>query len=131
MAILEQAQRVRDTVSTIKPLTNDIVNVENSQGQGQGPGQGQGQGQGQGPDQGQGQGPSKGQEPKKNPNRCFHGDCKKKLLLSDQPCTCNERYCSSHRMPEDHNCTFDFKAAGKRLLEKQNPKVDGVKLARV
>jgi len=118
MAILEKAQSLRDTVSTIKPLTNDIVNAEKSQEQ-------------ELEKEQDGKEPSKEQEPKKNPNRCFHQDCKKKLLLSDQSCKCNQRFCSNHRMPEEHNCTFDFKAAGKRQLEKLNPKIEGVKLARV
>jgi len=64
-------------------------------------------------------------------NRCFHGDCKKKLLLSDPVCKCNERFCSSHRMPELHVCSFDYKAAGKTQLEKANPKVDGFKMEKL
>jgi len=70
-------------------------------------------------------------KPSKPTNRCFHSDCKKKLLLSDPTCKCKERYCMSHRMPEDHGCSFDYKAAGKALLEKSNPKVDSVKFDRI
>ena len=31
-------------------------------------------------------------------------------------------------MPEDHACGFDFHAAAKQQLEKQNPKVVGPKM---
>jgi hypothetical protein len=54
-------------------------------------------------------------------NRCSHSDCKKKLLLSDPACKCNVRFCMPHRMPESHNCTYDFKAEGRVKLEKDNP----------
>lgn len=39
---------------------------------------------------------------------CFLG-CKKKLKLSDTPCRCELRFCKLHRLPEKHECTFDFK----------------------
>jgi predicted nucleic acid binding AN1-type Zn finger protein len=71
------------------------------------------------------------EQPSKPANRCFHSDCKKKLLLSDPTCKCKERYCMSHRMPEDHACSFDYKAAGKSLLEQSNPKVIGQKFDRI
>jgi predicted nucleic acid binding AN1-type Zn finger protein len=70
-------------------------------------------------------------EPAKPANRCFHSDCKKKLLLSDPTCKCKERYCMAHRMPEDHACSFDYKAAGKALLTAANPKVDGQKFQKI
>ena len=39
---------------------------------------------------------------------CFIG-CKKKLKLSDTPCRCELRFCKLHRLPENHQCTFNFK----------------------
>ena len=71
------------------------------------------------------------EQPSKPTDRCFHSDCKKKLLLSDPTCKCKERYCMTHRMPEDHACSFDYKAAGKSLLEQSNPKVIGQKFDRI
>jgi len=71
------------------------------------------------------------EQPSKPTNRCFHSDCKKKLLLSDPTCKCKERYCMAHRMPEDHACSFDYKAAGKSQLELSNPKVIGQKFDRI
>ena len=69
------------------------------------------------------------EQPKKN--RCFHSDCKKKLSLCDITCKCKERFCSQHRLPEDHACTYDFKKAGKTELENSMPKVDGNKLDKI
>jgi hypothetical protein len=34
-------------------------------------------------------------------------------------------------MPESHACTYDFKAAGKKLLETNLLKVDGSKIERI
>jgi hypothetical protein len=64
-------------------------------------------------------------------NRCSHADCKRKLLLSDPTCRCVARFCPAHRMPEDHSCSFDYKAAGKTLLTANLVKVDGSKLERI
>ena len=38
-------------------------------------------------------------------------------------CKCKQKLCKLHVQPEDHPCTFDYKFEGRRLLEKQNPKV--------
>ena len=70
-------------------------------------------------------------KPSKPSNRCFYADCKKKLLLSDHTCKCNERYCMTHRMPEEHACSFDYKAAVRALLTSANPKVAGQKFEKV
>jgi len=40
-------------------------------------------------------------------------------------------YCSTHRYPEEHRCTFDFKAAGRELLSKAKPIVKADKLERI
>jgi hypothetical protein len=55
--------------------------------------------------------------PKKPQTRC--GACKHKLALSDMECKCGIRHCCKHRMPEDHACTFDFKAHDRAVLGKQ------------
>ena len=48
-------------------------------------------------------------EEKAKPNRCCFNGCKKKLALTDFACKCGKIHCSAHRIPEIHNCTFDFK----------------------
>ncbi len=56
--------------------------------------------------------------PMKEQKRC--GCCKKKLALSDFTCDkCQTRFCMTHRLPEEHACSHDFKAAGKNQLTKQ------------
>ena len=64
-------------------------------------------------------------------NRCSHNECKKKLLLSDIQCKCNERFCITHRMPESHNCSFDYKAVWQSQLTTALPKVIGSKLEKI
>jgi predicted nucleic acid binding AN1-type Zn finger protein len=64
-----------------------------------------------------------------NTKRC--GCCSKKLMLSHLGCAkCGTRYCDSHRLPELHACSHDFKKEGQALLAKQNPRVVGDKLER-
>lgn len=56
---------------------------------------------------------------KKEQRRCGCEGCKAKLLLTDFACKCTVRFCQSHRLPEDHRCTFDHRAAGKAVLKEQ------------
>jgi predicted nucleic acid binding AN1-type Zn finger protein len=55
----------------------------------------------------------------KEQKRCGCSGCKAKLLLTDFACKCSTRFCQSHRLPEDHACSFDHKGAGKALLKEQ------------
>ena len=41
--------------------------------------------------------------------RCNFEGCKKKLKLTDMQCVCCKNFCINHRLPEYHDCTFDFK----------------------
>lgn len=49
------------------------------------------------------------------PKRCVHAECKKKVTL-DVPCRCSKTFCSEHRLPETHDCSFDYKTEGKKTL---------------
>lgn len=60
--------------------------------------------------------------------RCECEGCNIKLLLTDMPCKCTKRFCGRHRVPEDHKCSFDYKAAGKVLLTSNLVKVEAKKL---
>lgn len=53
------------------------------------------------------------------PKKCCLEVCKKKLFLSDFPCKCSKIFCSAHRAPEVHECTFDFKKLGNEELAKR------------
>lgn len=35
--------------------------------------------------------------------------CSKKLGLTGLECKCGMMFCTAHRMPDSHNCTYDFK----------------------
>ena len=69
--------------------------------------------------------------PVKQSKFCGCEGCKKKLALTDFSCKCGIRFCVAHRLPEEHKCTFDFRAAGQTQLKADLVKVDGKKLDRV
>ena len=56
------------------------------------------------------------------------GKCRKKLTLMDMECRCGKKFCALHRLPEEHNCTFDYKTEGKKLLKQKNPVVESIKV---
>jgi len=68
---------------------------------------------------------------KKEQRRCGCVGCKAKLLLTDFACKCSTRFCQSHRLPEDHACTFDHKGAGKTILKEQLVRAVNDKMERV
>ena len=45
----------------------------------------------------------------KNTNCCAFENCNRKLKLTDLGCKCEKRFCKIHRLPEDHNCVYDYK----------------------
>lgn len=48
--------------------------------------------------------------PEKRPKRCQMVNCRKRLMLSDMVCRCNKYFCSLHRLPEQHECNYNYKA---------------------
>jgi AN1-type zinc finger and ubiquitin domain-containing protein 1 len=44
---------------------------------------------------------------------------------------CGSSFCSEHRYPEAHACAFDYKAEGKRLIERNNPLITAPKLPKI
>lgn len=59
-------------------------------------------------------------------NRCW--TCAKKVALTGIECRCGYTFCTTHRLPEEHECDFDYKTCGRALLRKQNNKVAADKL---
>lgn len=45
----------------------------------------------------------------KNNNICNFQDCKKKIKLTDFYCKCNKIFCTIHRLPEYHDCSYNYK----------------------
>ncbi|KAG2408327.1 Kinesin-like protein [Vigna angularis] len=66
--------------------------------------------------------------PSKPKNRCGH--CNRKVGLTGFLCKCGTIFCGVHRYPEKHECTYDFKAAGREAISKENPTVKSDKKAR-
>ncbi|KAK9156711.1 hypothetical protein Scep_003285 [Stephania cephalantha] len=63
------------------------------------------------------------------PRRC--SACRKRVGLTGFRCRCGVTFCGAHRYPEQHGCSFDFKAAGREAIAKANPVVKGEKLEKI
>ena len=66
---------------------------------------------------------------KEKKKKCF--DCNKKLGLLDYSCKCSNFYCIKHRLPETHNCKFDYQKEGKEIIIKNNPLVICEKIIKI
>ena len=62
-------------------------------------------------------------------SKCWN--CAKKTGLLGYDCKCGFIFCKNHRLPEQHQCTFDFIAHGKKVLTLNNPVVKNDKLERI
>ncbi|TMW92742.1 hypothetical protein EJD97_012622 [Solanum chilense] len=63
------------------------------------------------------------------PNRC--SACRKKVGLTGFKCRCGTTFCGTHRYPEIHGCSFDFKSVGREAIAKANPVVKAEKLGKI
>ena len=69
--------------------------------------------------------PTKSKKP-----RC--SDCRKRLNITNMfICRCEKQFCAKHRHAESHFCSFDYKADGKKYLEKANPFIPIPKLPKI
>lgn len=68
-------------------------------------------------------------EKRSSPNRC--SSCRKRVGLTGFKCKCGDIFCSLHRYSENHDCSFDYKAAGRRDIEKANPLVKAEKIQKI
>ncbi|KAL2083607.1 hypothetical protein ACEWY4_021380 [Coilia grayii] len=67
---------------------------------------------------------------KKSSKHCFF--CGKKTgLATSYECRCGNNFCASHRYAEVHDCTYDYKTAGRRLLQETNPIISAPKLPKI
>jgi predicted nucleic acid binding AN1-type Zn finger protein len=67
-------------------------------------------------------------EEKKEVNKDRCSTCSRKLKLLGIECKCGLFFCSHHRLPEDHSCTFNHKRAGRDKLAKEVIKVEKGKI---
>ncbi|KAH0711588.1 hypothetical protein KY289_007547 [Solanum tuberosum] len=69
------------------------------------------------------------QTPQVQSNRC--ATCRKRIGLTGFKCRCGVTFCGSHRYPEHHGCTFDYKSMGKVAIAMANPLVKAEKLHKI
>lgn len=62
-------------------------------------------------------------------SRCYK--CERKLSLVPFKCKCEHSFCSRHRLPEEHECGFDYKAEALVRLSKSNPVVIAEKVNKI
>ena len=62
---------------------------------------------------------------------CTAKDCSRKTGLIIFVCRCKKEFCIKHRMPEIHNCDFDYKTEQRKLLEKQNELIAPQKILKI
>ncbi|KAK6487609.1 AN1-type zinc finger protein 4-like [Huso huso] len=70
------------------------------------------------------------QTKKKNSKHCFL--CRKKTgLATSYECRCGNNFCATHRYAETHDCTYDYKTAGRQYLQENNPIITAPKLPKI
>ncbi|PIA28318.1 hypothetical protein AQUCO_07200164v1 [Aquilegia coerulea] len=67
--------------------------------------------------------------PATQPNRC--STCRKRVGLTGFKCRCGIMFCSLHRYPEQHGCSYDFKVVGQEAIKKANPVIKAEKLDKI
>lgn len=67
---------------------------------------------------------------KKSSKHCFL--CGKKTgLATSYECRCGNNFCATHRYAETHDCSYDYKTAGRRFLQETNPLISAPKLPKI
>ena len=61
-------------------------------------------------------------------DKCFN--CKKKSHVLIE-CKCANKVCLKCKVPEDHQCTFDFHMSAKYKLAINNPKIEAKKVDQI
>ncbi|RDX78269.1 Zinc finger A20 and AN1 domain-containing stress-associated protein 5, partial [Mucuna pruriens] len=68
-------------------------------------------------------------EAKRVVNRC--SGCRRKVGLTGFRCRCGELFCAEHRYSDRHDCSFDYKAAGREAIARENPVIRAAKIVKV
>nr|GMD65263.1 zinc finger A20 and AN1 domain-containing stress-associated protein 5 [Ipomoea batatas]GMD71818.1 zinc finger A20 and AN1 domain-containing stress-associated protein 5 [Ipomoea batatas]GME12070.1 zinc finger A20 and AN1 domain-containing stress-associated protein 5 [Ipomoea batatas] len=63
---------------------------------------------------------------KREVNRC--SGCRRKVGLTGFRCRCGELFCGEHRYSDRHDCSYDYKAAGREAIARENPVVRAAKI---
>lgn len=67
----------------------------------------------------------------KEVSRCSGSGCRKRIGLMGFRCKCGDVFCSEHRYSDRHECSYDYKAAGREAIAKDNPVIRAAKLLKV
>lgn len=62
-------------------------------------------------------------------NRC--SGCRRKVGLTGFRCRCGELFCGEHRYSDRHDCSYDYKSAGRDAIARENPVIKAAKIVRV
>ncbi|XP_071715888.1 zinc finger A20 and AN1 domain-containing stress-associated protein 8-like [Rutidosis leptorrhynchoides] len=68
-------------------------------------------------------------KPKVGPSRCT--TCRKKVGLTGFNCKCGNLFCATHRYADVHECSFDYRGAGRDAIAKANPVIKADKLDKI
>ncbi|QCD85508.1 hypothetical protein DEO72_LG3g25 [Vigna unguiculata] len=68
-------------------------------------------------------------EPKRAVNRC--SGCRRRVGLTGFRCRCGDLFCAEHRYTDRHDCSYDYKAAGREAIARENPVVKAAKIVKV
>lgn len=66
-----------------------------------------------------------------NNNKCNYEGCLKKIKITDFPCKCKKFYCKNHKLPNLHNCNYDYKEICKRKTEINRLKCSSIKIDKI
>ncbi|KAI3732001.1 hypothetical protein L1987_63197 [Smallanthus sonchifolius] len=66
---------------------------------------------------------------KKEVSRC--SGCRRKVGLTGFRCRCGDLFCAEHRYSDRHDCSYDYKTAGREAIAKDNPVVKAAKIVRI
>ncbi|EYU27075.1 hypothetical protein ABFS82_02G121900 [Erythranthe guttata] len=66
---------------------------------------------------------------KREVNRC--SGCRRKVGLTGFRCRCGDLFCADHRYSDRHDCSYDYKSAGREAIERENPVVKAAKIIKI
>ncbi|GMH30650.1 hypothetical protein Nepgr_032493 [Nepenthes gracilis] len=67
---------------------------------------------------------------KREVSRCS-GCGRKVRLIGGFRCRCGELFCAEHRYSDRHDCSYDYKVAGREAIARENPVVKAAKIVRI
>ncbi|PKU71076.1 zinc finger AN1 domain-containing stress-associated protein 15-like [Dendrobium catenatum] len=75
----------------------------------------------------------KSEEVSRQPALCGHrcSTCRRRLGLTGFRCRCGDLFCGRHRYSDTHDCSFDYKAAGREEISKANPVIRAAKIIKI